>query len=269
MAFATVATIESQARIDYKAPTWDVDLSEAELFSCGGGSCANGWWPPDALAYAAGNGIGDEGTMPYADHDQVCNIPADKPDRMLKIGEWQEVVDVEQRKGWLDSNGPMVGCMAVYDDFFSYSDGIYEHAVGDLVGYHAVCCVGFNDTERYWVFKNSWGKDWGKDGFFKIAYGQAEIESSFAMYGVAGVTGTLEPPDDHHEDEGTATADYVVLQSDVGSDVLFAHVKGKWRYLPVTGARVAELGITAFSAGQVAVTYKGDRITALSSWKKF
>jgi hypothetical protein len=267
VSFATVATIESQARIEHKAPTWELNLSEAELFFCGGATCANGWWPKDAVAYAKNKGIGDESCMPYSDHDQACNISSDKPDKMLKIGDSQEIAGIEQRKGWLDTNGPMVACLAIYDDFFAYADGIYRHATGELAGYHAVSCVGYNENEGYWLCKNSWGESWGDGGFFKIAYGEAEIDTSFAMYGVAEITGTLKP-DATDADTGTDSADYVVVQSNPQADVLFAHVKGKWRAMPLTDGRVIDITEAAFAAEQITVTYEGERILALSSWKK-
>jgi hypothetical protein len=268
VSFAAVATIESQARIERRAPSWAVDLSEAELFFCGGAKCADGWWPTHALAYAARDGIGDEACMPYSDRDQACNLCSDKADRMLMVGDWQEIAGVEQRKQWLDATGPMIACFAVYDDFFAYTGGIYEHATGDLAGYNAVSCVGFNDTEGYWLCKNSWGQRWGDGGFFKIAYGQAEIDTSFAMYGVASITGTL-TPDEEQEEEATGRADYVVLQSSAGADVVFAHVNGAWRHLAVTDARAGEIGGAALVADLVTVSYEGERITVLSSWKTF
>ena len=268
VSFATVATIESQALIEFKAPTWAVDLSEAELFFCGGAKCADGWWPPEALKYAAAEaGLGDEACMPYNAQDQACNIAADKPARMLRVGDWQEIAGVDQRKGWLDSTGPLVACLAVYEDFFHYGGGIYQHATGDLVGYHAVSCVGFNDTEKYWLCKNSWGADWGDGGFFKIAYGEAEIDTSFAMYGVSGITGTLSP--DELKDEGNGVADYVVLRSDADVDVLWAHVEGKWRHFRVAPGRLAEISETAFAANPVRVTYQGETVVDLSSWKSY
>ena len=36
---------------------------------------------------------------------------------------------------------------------------------------HAVLTVGWghDDGKEYWLVKNSWGEDWGDDGYIKIA----------------------------------------------------------------------------------------------------
>jgi hypothetical protein len=82
----------------------------------------------------------------------------------------------------------MVGCMAVYRDFFSYTGGVYRHTQGDLAGYHAIGIVGYSEDEGAWLCKNSWGPDWGAAGWFRIGYGECGIDTQFAMYGVEAVT---------------------------------------------------------------------------------
>ncbi len=42
---------------------------------------------------------------------------------------------------------------------------------------HAVACVGWGETYhegeilKYWILKNSWGNDWGDQGYFKMLRG--------------------------------------------------------------------------------------------------
>jgi len=78
----------------------------------------------------------------------------------------------------------MVGGMAVYQDFFSYRSGIYKHVSGGLAGYHCIMIAGYDDTQQCWICKNSWGTGWGENGWFRIGYGECQIDSSFAFYDI-------------------------------------------------------------------------------------
>lgn len=79
-------------------------------------------------------------------------------------------------KEWISTRGPVIACFSVYDDFFAYRSGVYHHVYGERVGGHCVCCVGYDDSQTYWICKNSWGPEWGEQGFFRIQYGEAGID---------------------------------------------------------------------------------------------
>lgn len=55
----------------------------------------------------------------------------------------------------------------------------------NTVGGHALCVVGYDDEVGGGAFKivNSWGKDWGKDGFFWLRYNDLEVlRCAYAMF---------------------------------------------------------------------------------------
>lgn len=74
----------------------------------------------------------------------------------------------------LATKGPISIAYEVTDDFFNYDGGVYSNpncsTSPDMVN-HAVLAVGYNATGNYYIVKNSWGEDWGNEGYFYIAMG--------------------------------------------------------------------------------------------------
>ncbi|MBN1315896.1 MAG: C1 family peptidase, partial [Anaerolineales bacterium] len=177
VAFGTIGAIESRMEIANNNSGLDPDLSEAQLFFCGCDMCCDdGWSPSTALSFARDTGIVDDGCFPYSDYDQTCSPCAGWQSRASKITDWTWTSSIAAMKQALADDGPFEATMAVYGDFYSYSGGIYRHTWGSLSGYHAIAIVGYNDSEGYWIAKNSWGTNWGEDGWFKIAYGDSGID---------------------------------------------------------------------------------------------
>ena len=56
------------------------------------------------------------------------------------------------------ANGPVSAALSVYDDFMSYSSGVYTKTSSNLVGAHAVVLIGWGTDggKDYWLFANSW-----------------------------------------------------------------------------------------------------------------
>lgn len=183
VAFATVALIESNLEIFRRNPDLNPNLSEADLFFRGCGNCCDrGWYFTSALRYAQQSGIPDEACFPY-DSDQSRSCP-DRANRIVKINSWKTLPNASQAKEWLVTRGPLMTGMNVYEDFYYYNGGVYREAYGGYIGDHAVCIVGYNDAQRYWICKNSWSAEWGENGWFKIGYGECGMGSSFGFYAV-------------------------------------------------------------------------------------
>jgi len=192
VAFGTVATIETTIRRLRNNPALAIDLSEAHLFYCYaralGRNCGNGWWVPPSMD-SAKTGLAIEASYPYTAADQNCsNLASNWQSSAVKISGWHEIQSIADMKEWLATRGALAACFTVYTDFFAYKSGIYRQVSGKVEGGHCVSIVGYNDTEGYWIAKNSWGENFGENGFFRIAYGQCGIDSS--MFAVDGIVET-------------------------------------------------------------------------------
>jgi hypothetical protein len=79
----------------------------------------------------------------------------------------------ELKQALLD--GPLAVNMRVYADFESYTGGVYFNDNGTGGNSHVVTLVGWDDTTSppSWVVRNSWGDDWGNQGYANIARGVA------------------------------------------------------------------------------------------------
>jgi C1A family cysteine protease len=180
VSFATCGTLEARINIACNNPNLDVDLSEAHLFYCGCGNCCDpGWNFPPALDFCKNTGVGKEASFPYTPGNQPCKAGVQP---YAKITNWTAVLGVADRKNVLATKGPMVGGMQVFNDFRSYNGGVYRHTTGEFKGLHAIGVVGYDDVQQCWICKNSWGTGWGEGGFFRIGYGECQIDTNFAFY---------------------------------------------------------------------------------------
>lgn len=177
-AFGALGALEARIRIDWDAPELQIDLSEQYLLACSSGSC-NGWGLNAVHYYLQAYGTSDEGCFPYEAVDTApCEDRcAEWQQRMRQIGSYGELPegDIDAIKQAI-LEGPVEAAMSVYEDFFYYESGVYEHVYGGYSGGHAVALVGWNDADQCWIAKNSWGPSWGEQGFFRIRWGEADIE---------------------------------------------------------------------------------------------
>jgi len=82
------------------------------------------------------------------------------------------------------TDGPIETAFMVYEDFFSYTSGVYTQQSQEFVGGHAIKVIGWgvdSSAGPYWIAYNSWGTSWGMNGIFWIGAGQCEFDSNFIV----------------------------------------------------------------------------------------
>ena len=131
-----------------------------------------------------GGGIMYEADYPYANKKGICKQDSSKFVDMkvtgyVKLGDSSDTfspIDEDYIKEFLYETGPLAIALNA-DALQFYSGGILDVDgwICDPSGInHAVNLVGYGvDTKDYWIVRNSWGKNWGEDGYFRIARGKA------------------------------------------------------------------------------------------------
>lgn len=224
-AFSVAAVVEAMYNIENTLPVYrngqvsmnyGLDLSEQFLVSCSDAGSCNGGYTEDAAEYIQKNGIAREEFFPYTASDIPCNPDNTWVNDMYVIDDWGYVTQsIENREAIYNAlqNGPLSFYMVVYSDFYNYESGIYEHVYGQIEGGHAVLLVGYDKAGGYWICKNSWGTNWGENGYFKIKMGEADTGTwVVAAWGVGSPS--FYPPVNISGSEGKNSS---LLQSEYGN----------------------------------------------------
>lgn len=223
VSFATAASFEGTLAVASGTPRLDANVSEQDIF-INIGECDFGSWPSSGMSHVTQEGVPDEACHPYTmgrlgkdgNPDEACN---DRAVRLIKATNDTFSSSPAAIKQAL-MNGPMQTTMSVYEDFMFYSGGIYKHVTGSMQGGHAITLVGYNDDERYWIAKNSWGTGWGEAGYFRISYddvsGFADDAYGFVVQGNE-VTMRLDKPHDFSAIKGKVPLEVSVFDESVES----------------------------------------------------
>jgi hypothetical protein len=113
--------------------------------------------------------------------------------------------EINKIKAAIQNYGPVMG--AFWVDVGSLSPGhgnMYNGYVYDFPSFfdqnnyydanHMVCLVGWDDSiysprtgnNGAWIVKNSWGTDWGNDGYFYMCYGAGNLQQVGSYHGSEG-----------------------------------------------------------------------------------
>ena len=180
-AFSTVANLEG---LYYKLKGVAVDLSEQILVDCDTyDSACNGGLMEYAFQWIKENGMETEEDYPYTGYKGSCKADPSKYIDM-KVTGWKKLgsststwspVDEEEIKEFLYETGPLAIALNA-NPLQTYSGGILDKTSSQcpVSGInHAVTLVGYGAESGvdYWIVKNSWGANWGENGYFRIRRG--------------------------------------------------------------------------------------------------
>lgn len=190
-AFASSHTFDDYRSI--KQSRRQTETSPHHLVSCCRYSSCNGCGgatdPSVAFRFMKNEGIVSDSCKPYSYVDllrdkscsRYCNDGTSTSRSEFRLDYYSHVPSTVGSMQKALKTGPLVVSMKIYQDFYHYKTGIYQHYTGLSTNWHLVEMVGYG-RERdidYWICKNSWGPLWGDKGYFKIRAGVNEcgIES--------------------------------------------------------------------------------------------
>ena len=106
----------------------------------------------------------------------------------LSNGDYEVIVDIDFLKGALTFNVPIIAGIGVSEEFgkLGASNSLYEPFNSKDAGGHAVTVVGYDDYKYGGAFRimNSYGNEWGDNGFFWMTYKDFtdKVNSAWVMY---------------------------------------------------------------------------------------
>jgi C1A family cysteine protease len=198
-AFGYLGSVESKLLIDGDGT---FDLSENNAKECNWRELNNFQYPPGTPwgscdggnAFMMSSLFSQAGTVlescdPYQASDVTCTSSCPYQHNLLdwRLVSGNAVPNPEVLKQYLHDHGPLITSMfSDRQEFFDY-DGSYtlDYSGPGNDTDHCVLIVGWSNNlppkqgstnpATGWIVKNSWGTDWGDQGYFYIAYGAANI----------------------------------------------------------------------------------------------
>jgi len=170
-AFSATETVESA---NLMAGTFKgANLSPQEIVDCDSNdSGCNGGDPAEALQWVQNQGgLDTDSCYPYTAQDGSCASSQCSPSNTIS-GSGSAGSDEPTIYSGLQQYGPLSICCDA-EPWQNYNGGIMTaDECGDSID-HAIQLTGYSPSQGgYWIVRNSWGEDWGEDGFIWLQYGQ-------------------------------------------------------------------------------------------------
>jgi cathepsin F len=170
-AFSITENIESQWALAGNTLT---SLSMQQVVDCDtSDDGCNGGDPPTAYEYViSAGGMDPYSDYPYTAEDGSCTFNSGEV--VAKISSYNTIGSETQAQQYLVQNGPLSVCVDA-STWSSYNGGIIMKGSGCGTSLdHCVMITGYGSESGtpFWWVRNSWGTDWGQNGYLQVEMGQ-------------------------------------------------------------------------------------------------
>jgi hypothetical protein len=213
-AFASIGAFEANQRITNGL---ELDLSEQHILNCAqngqedAGSC-NGGWPQRVFGWmSTGGSVPSESQLPYVAKDQMCSATQGSHTALAwsLVDPNQNAPSVEAIKAAICKYGPVTASVRSTEAFHAYKSGVFDEGSDGLTN-HVIVLVGWDEARGAWLLRNSWGPNWGEDGYMWIEYGSNSV-GKYAAWVMSVQQPKQDPP------PPTQTERHLVLRNGSGA----------------------------------------------------
>lgn len=164
-AFSVTGALESAYYLKNKVM---LDLSEQELVDCSGSygnQGCNGGLEAQGYRFVADKGLCSQVDYPYHAKDESCKTTCKS---VISTSGYVQIPEGEAELAEAVSLHP-VSVAVNASPIQLYKSGIFTGSCSPNLN-HAVLGVGYGAENgvKFWKIKNSWGKKWGEEGYFRL-----------------------------------------------------------------------------------------------------
>lgn len=106
-------------------------------------------------------------------------VQGDAEARRYRIRDWKRLSSIPEIKLELETSGPVVAVMNLYESFNSFKgSGVYQPHPSESTDSsmaHMISIIGYDDRDNTWIIRNSYGSNFGYHGYAKTYQGDRRI----------------------------------------------------------------------------------------------